>query len=183
MAEQTRIRMTAAEFFELPESNSPTELIQGELVVSPTPIPAHQDAVGNAYALLKQIAKAIGGKAFVAPLEVYFDDDNVPQPDVMWIAPARLHVIGEKRLEGPPDLIVEVLSPGTAKNDKETKFRLYEKYRVREYWIVDPVHRLVDVWLLVEGHFVWRGAYGVGDTFKSPALADHVVDVAAIFNG
>lgn len=147
MVEQTKTRMTAAKFFELPESNSPIELLNGELVVSPTPIPHHQDAVGNTFVLLKQIAKTVGGKAYVAPLEIYFDDDNVPQPDVMWIAPTNLQVIGEKRLEGAPDLIVEVLSPGTAKNDKETKFRLYEKYGVCEYWIVDPVHQLVDVWV------------------------------------
>jgi Uma2 family endonuclease len=183
MAEQTRTQMTAAEFFELPESNSPIELLNGELVVSPTPIPVHQDAVGNTYTLLKQIAKTVGGKAYVAPLEIYFDDDNVPQPDVMWIAPANLHIIGEKRLESAPDLIVEVLSPSTAKNDKESKFRLYERYGVREYWVVDPVHQLVDVWLLTEGHFVWQGAYGVGDTFASPVLSGQTIDVTAIFNG
>lgn len=181
MVEQTK--MTAAEFFELPESNAPIELINGALTVSPTPIPLHQDITLNTATLLKQISKIVGGKVFVAPLEVYFDDENVPQPDVMWIAPTRLRVVGEKRLEGPPDLIVEVLSPGTAKNDKETKFRLYEKYQVREYWIVDPVHRLVDVWARVEGKFVWQGAYGVGDNFASAVLDGQSIDVAAIFNG
>lgn len=183
MVEQTKIRMTAAEFFELPESNSPIELLNGELVVSPTPIPLHQDVTLNTATLLKQIAKVVGGKVYVAPLEVYFDDDNVPQPDVMWIAPTNLKVIGEKRLEGAPDLIVEVLSPGTAKNDKETKFRLYQKYQVREYWIVDPVHQLVDVWSLVEGRFVWQGAYGVGDTFNSSVLGGQSIEVTLIFSG
>jgi len=181
MVEQTR--MTAAEFFELPESNSPIELINGELVVSPTPIPNHQDAVGNTFVLLKQLARITGGKAYVAPLEVYFDEDNVPQPDVMWVSPTRLSVVGPKRLDAPPDLIVEVLSPGTARTDKETKFRLYEKYQVREYWIVDPVHQLVDVWTLVDKKFVWQGAYGVGDTFKSAVFDGQTIEVSTIFTG
>ncbi len=181
MAEQTRIRMTAAEFFELPESNSPIELLNGELIVSPTPIPAHQDCVLDTATCLKQISRTLGGKVYVAPLEIYFDDDNVPQPDVMWIAATNLHVIGEKRLEGAPDLIVEVLSPSTAKADKETKFHLYEKYMVREYWILDPVYQLIEVWPLINGKFVRQGAYGSGDTFQSAVLSGQTIEVSMIF--
>jgi len=83
MVTQTRQQMTTAEFFELPEQNQPTELIYGELVVSPTPIPRHQNVMLNTAFILKELLPKTGGKVFAAPLEIYLDDRVVPQPDVM----------------------------------------------------------------------------------------------------
>jgi Uma2 family endonuclease len=177
----TQTRITAQEFFELPESNTLIELLDGEVIVSPTPTPKHQDATGNIYFLLRQLVPAIGGKVFAAPLSVYLDEDNVPEPDVIWVAANSRCISTETRLEGPPDLLVEVLSPSTAHKDKIQKFKLYERHGVRGYWIVDTAHRLLEAWTLVEGRFVSLGIFGPDDTFQSLVLGQQTVPVSDIF--
>lgn len=177
----TGTRMSAAEFLDLPETTEPIELIHGEVLVSPTPTPQHQTIVTNLIVLLKPLARLIGGKVFSAPLDVYLDNQHVVQPDVMWIAPESRCSVGEKRLQGAPDLVVEVLSPATARHDRTSKFHLYQDYQSEEYWIVDPVHKLVEVWQLQEKTFVQQGIFGPSQTFDSPVLGGHTIDVTAIF--
>lgn len=182
MTDTTKTRMTAAEFAQLPQTNTPTELIDGEVIVSPSPEPVHQDTVLNTAGVLKQAAKqhGAGGKVFVAPLDVYLDEQNTPQPDVMWLAPNSQCVIGEKKLIGAPDLIVEVLSPGSNRMDKREKFRLYERHGVREYWIINPREQLVEVWQSDAGKFVLLDVYSSGESFVSSLLG--TIDVTAIFS-
>ncbi|MBC7870174.1 MAG: Uma2 family endonuclease, partial [Chitinophagaceae bacterium] len=139
MVIQTINKITADEYFQLPETNTPMELIDGEIIQMPSPVPNHQAVVGDLCVLLKQNVKSLGGRVFVSPLDVYLDDINVPQPDVMWLAPNSRCQVGEKRLSGAPDLIAEVLSPGSVSHDRRKKFRLYQQFGVREYWIVDFV--------------------------------------------
>jgi Uma2 family endonuclease len=172
MSEMTKNRITASVFFALPQSNTPLALIDGEVIEIGSPVPAHQEAVVRLVLLISQLTLHLGGKVFVAPLDVYFDLLNIPQPDVMWVAPDSKCQIGEKRLIGAPDLIAEVLSPGTALQDKRDKFRLYEKYGVREYWIVDPMEKLVEVWQHSDGRFVLLNVYGLAEVFNSPLLGE-----------
>jgi Uma2 family endonuclease len=181
MVEQIR-RMTAAEFEALQaESDERIELINGEVIVSPTPIPKHQSDQFNISFLLGNLLPIIGGRVFTAPLEVYFDKDNRPQPDVMWIAPDSRCAITEKRLEGPPDLIVEIISPSTERQDRVKKFHLYEQHGVREYWIVDSEPGLIEVWVLLNGKYERQGIYEPGDVFTSPVLSGQSIEVSAIF--
>ncbi len=179
MTDGTTFRMTASEYLLLPETTQPMELLDGEVIMSPAPIPEHQTAVGNTYLLISGTVKERGGRAFFAPLDVRLDDLNVVQPDVMYLAPDTRCIVGEKYLIGAPDLIVEVLSPGSIKTDKRDKFRLYERFGVREYWLVSPRDQLVEVWLLTDQRFVLLNPYGVGETFESPLLGS--VDASALF--
>lgn len=180
MAVQTR--MTAKEFLELPESNQFIELIHGEVIMSPTPVPRHQIVIAELIFMLKQLAKTHGGTVIGAPMSVYLDDENIPEPDVMWIARNSKCTIGEKYLIGAPDLVVEVFSPSTALRDKTDKFRLYEKYGVREYWMLDAVAEYIEVWQAENGKFVQKGVYGPGATFTPAVFPGETIDVAAIFN-
>jgi Uma2 family endonuclease len=175
---QTGTRMTAAEYFELPETNKPIQLLAGEIIVSPPPIPAHQRLIGRSYQLLCDLVP--DGEVFLSPIGLYLDEDNVPEPDIVWIAANSRCVVAEKRLEGPPDLIIEVLSPSTARVDRTHKFNLYERYGVREYWLADPEAKYLEVYVLQAGKFVRQGAYGPQDTFHSPALGK-TVDLRGIF--
>lgn len=177
---QERTRMTAAEFFQLPETTDFTELIDGELIVSPTHIPKHQLAVGAFFTLLHGLIP--DGTVLFAPLSVYLDEENIPEPDVMWVAENSQCVITEKRLEGPPDLIVEIFSPETVKRDKQDKFKLYEKHGVREYWMVDPIQQYLEVWMLVDGRYSLLGVYGPDDSFDSPVLGKSV-SLTGVFVG
>jgi Uma2 family endonuclease len=181
MADLTQIQMTAEEFFALPESNLPAELIEGELVVSPTPKDGHQNVVLSTAVYLKH--KAITGQVKIAPLDVYFDNINITQPDVFWVSAANTTCkLGDDGYwYGPPDLIVEVLSPGTQHRDRGAKFRLYQRYGVREYWLVDPIEQYIEVFVLQDGAFIQQGLYTPGDTFASPALDGQTIDVKALF--
>jgi Uma2 family endonuclease len=174
-----KFRMTADEVFELPESNNLIELLDGELIVSPPPLVIHQRLIGDTYVLLRQIVP--NGTVFLAPIAVYLDDDNVPEPDIVWVAANSKCVVTEKRLEGPPDLIVEVLSPGTARRDRKDKFNLYEKYGVREYWMFEPQEQYAEIYRLENNAFVRQGVYGPDESFVSAALGDKTVDLSNLF--
>ncbi len=182
MSNQPQIRMTAAEFFHLPETNLPRQLLNGQVVEMTATELDHQDVVGNIFVLFKQAARQLGGKAYVAPVDVEFDAANVVQPDSFLLLPDSLcQPVGTKRLIGPPDLIAEVLSPGTARIDRREKFRLYERYGVREYWIAEPRDRLVTVWQQRDSRFVLLDVYSADETFTSVLIGD--VPCATIFEG
>jgi Uma2 family endonuclease len=179
MVDQKR-QMTATEFMQLPETNLPLQLLDGEVIEMNAPALPHQDIVGNIFVLFKLKAKELGGKAYVAPVDVYFDELNIPQPDVLWLAPdTQCLMVGTERLSGAPDLIAEILSPTTAHIDRKKKFRLYEKYGVREYWLVEPRDQLIEVFQHREGRFDLLDAYGVGETFVSLLIGE--VEVMPIF--
>jgi len=176
-------RMTSSQFLQLPETNLLVQLLDGYVIRSieaETTSLSHQDIVLNVGLLFRQRAKELGGKAYVAPVDVYFDEFNMPQPDVIWLAPdTQCQMVGTQRLSGAPDLIAEVLSPSTAHLDRKKKFRLYEKYGVREYWLIDPRDQLVEVWQHQEGRFLLLDVYGVGETFTSSLIGE--IEVAVLF--
>lgn len=180
MTDDNRQRMDAAEFLRLPETNLPVELLNGEVHRRPANDVLHQETVGSVYVFLLQRTASLGGKGYFAPVDVEFDAHNVVQSDVLWLAPeGACRAFEGKRLLGAPDLVVEVLSPGTAHKDRREKFHLYQRCGVREYWLVDPRDRLVEVWTLSAGKFQRLDVYGTRDTLPSPLLGD--VRVGALF--
>jgi Uma2 family endonuclease len=172
MSDHVQIRVTAKEFFALPEERHPIQLIAGELIEMAPPKPTHQRIVARFYKLIDRLIP--NGEVFFAPIAVYLDDDNVPEPDVVWVAEDSRCTIQNTRLDGPPDLVVEVLSPSTARYDKTVKFSLYERHGVREYWIVDPTTQAVEVWCLQNEIFVYQGVFLAKDTFDSASLGKKV---------
>jgi Uma2 family endonuclease len=177
MTVQTR-RMTAREFLALPTTNMPYELIHGEEIMSPSPTLSHQRLSSRLFKLIERLVP--NGIVLYAPLDVYLDEENVVQPDVLWVAEGgACKPVADKYLSGAPDFIAEILSPGTALRDKKDKFRLYEKFGVREYWIIDPDELLLEIWELREGHFAFVDVFGPTDACKSPLLGE--VDLKAIF--
>ena len=178
MAEQTRIGMSVADYEALPESRHPIQLIEGELFEVPTPVPLHQR-------LSRQLMFALAGlrpdgEVLYAPMAVVLDNHNVLQPDVMWIAPNSRCVVTTKWILAAPALVVEILSPSTARYDKSVKFLLYEKHGAREYWIIDPERRSLEVWTRQGSEFVLFAAFGADQSFVSPLLGQ-TVDLAAVF--
>lgn len=143
-----KTRITAEEYKQLPETMQPTELIDGEIIVSPAPLDYHQEILLNIAFVLRAVASP-GGYIRVSPIDVQLDEHNVVQPDVMWVSGSESLCQRDaegKRWYGGPDLVCEILSPGTAKRDKQDKFTLYEKYGVREYWLLDPANQWVEVY-------------------------------------
>jgi Uma2 family endonuclease len=140
-------------FKSLPEG-ALAEIINNQLVTSPAPSSKHQDIVRDiAFKLTAYVGMHFLGKIYFAPIDVYLDAGNVLQPDILFISNQQLHII-EDSIKGVPDLIVEVLSPGSEKRDKKDKKAVYEKYGVKEYWIVDPVSKQVAGYQLLNNVFV-----------------------------
>lgn len=182
MAIQPTFHISADTYFRMADyqKHDLIQLINGEVMISMPPIPRHQEIVGEIFFMLKSIAKSTGGKAYTSPIEVYLDERNVYEPDVLYMTPDSNCEVGDKRLMGAPELIVEVLSPSTAKYDRQQKYVSYQQHGVKEYWIVDSVHELIEVWVLQESTFVRQGVYDVDDMLTSPTLATNIV-IKAIF--
>lgn len=176
----TAQRMTIAEYQMLPETNLPTQLIDGEVIMAPSPEDPHQEVLQATFSLVKPLLK--GGYVRFAPMDVYLDEINAVQPDLFWVSAENDHCkLVEGYWYGAPDFVIEVLSPSTARLDRGKKFKLYEKYGVREYWMVDPAAQFIEVWQLVDQKFVQLGVFGPDEHFQSAVLGQ-VIELKTIFS-
>ncbi len=138
---------------ELPETNQPIELWDGELVMSPTPTPNHQRIVLRLTEELNAFVRRDRlGEVFISPLDVILSPHRVIQPDVFFISNANKTIVRD-RVRGVPDLAVEVISPGTWRRDRVEKKALYEQVGVAEYWIIDSEARTIEVFALTKGSY------------------------------
>jgi len=178
---ETKKTYTYKDYEKLPEG-TPYQLIGGELVMTPSPVPLHQDVSGMLFYKLKQfLAGKNIGKAYNAPLDVYFSDTDTYQPDIIFISKDRLHIIGEKKIEGAPDLIIEILSPATAYYDLRIKKDTYEKSGVKEYWIVDPIQKIIEIFTNKNKKFELAVAVKAEGAIKSLLLPELVIEAKEIF--
>jgi Uma2 family endonuclease len=140
----------AAEF---PESNQPTELWDGEIIMSAAPRPQHQTIVFNLAGKLQAHVKPRRlGRIFLSPIDVVFSGSKAVQPDIVFVPGAKSAIV-QDCIRGVPDLLVEVISTGTWRRDRVDKKALYEQCGVAEYWIVDPDSSLIEVFALVDGAY------------------------------
>jgi Uma2 family endonuclease len=170
------------EYEQLPETMQRVELIDGVIVEGiemPAPSIQHQQIILRLASWLLSKLPQIGGKVSIAPTDVYLDEVNTVQPDILWIAEDGKAHIETKRVIGAPDFVAEVLSPSTSKVDRTTKFRLYEKFGVRELWFIDPEAHLIEVWALQDKKFQYLDGYGFDETIQSPLFG--AVNAAEIF--
>lgn len=135
---------------EMGETNEPMELWDGELIISPTPTPKHQTIVLRfATALQAFVDARKAGKVFVSPLDVILTQTRVVQPDVLFISNANMSIL-QDRIRGAPDLCMETISR-TWRRDRIDKKELYSEFGVKEYWLIDPERRSIEVLELVKG--------------------------------
>jgi Uma2 family endonuclease len=150
------IKMTARQFLELGEDPPGVrlELVNGQIAVHPSQTPNHSFAVGSLGSILgKHIDNCDLGQLF-SDVNTIFGEHDVRRPDILFFRKNRLHLIGEKAMEGPPDLAVEVLSPSSITTDRKDKFKLYAAGKVKNYWIVDPKQRTIEAYRLSGGKYV-----------------------------
>lgn len=158
------------------------ELIEGDLLMTPSPVPGHQRISGRLeFELRKFVAEDNRGEVFDAPCDVYLDNENVVQPDILFISKERLSIVGEKNIQGPPDLVIEILSESTAYRDLIQKKKLYARFGVREYWIVIPEEESIEIYLLRDNVFTLHKVFGKGDTLESLFLKGLKIDLQRIF--
>lgn len=184
MATKAQIKFTYEDYKSLPYSETHRyELIEGELIMVPSPDTEHQDIVGNLFrALSAHVTKHRLGKVYVAPLDVVLgDEEEVVQPDILYISPERRGIITREEIRGAPDLVVEVLSPSTAQRDRTLKKKVYARHGVQEYWIVDPQAQTVEVYEWRPKGFERIGLYGAEQTLTSRILPTLRIPLREIF--
>ncbi len=165
-----RIVLTYEDYCALPDDGRRYEIIEGELYVTPSPSRAHQQFAANLLVSLKPFVTARGlGEVFIAPFDVILEETSVVVPDLLFVAVARSGIVTDRGVRGAPDLIVEILSPGTARRDRVEKAKLYARHGVRQYWLADPERRVLEVYELGEGQYRRAAGLADHDTF-SPSL-------------
>ena len=146
---------TIMEVYKMLPEGTLAELINGNIFMSPSPVRKHQRLILKLASLMDQfVEKGDLGEVNVAPYDVYLDEkENAVQPDIVFVAKANISILGDT-VHGVPDLLVEVLSPGNKSYDLETKKQLYERFGVREYWVLDPITRQAIGYALLGSKFV-----------------------------
>ena len=159
------------------------EIFEGDLSMAPAPDSDHQKSVGDLFVAMKlHVADRGLGEVFVAPLDVVLDDRNVVQPDILFVSKEREGIVQKRGIAGAPDLVVEIISPGSLRRDRHLKLKLYERFRVREYWIVDPANRSVEVLELKEGRYDLESfAVGTGRVV-SKVISEFELPVETLFS-
>lgn len=148
------------------------ELLDGELLMVPAPNLKHQSVLGRLHFELERfLRKQPLGTLFMAPCDVVLSDHDVVQPDLLFVSQAREILLSNaENVRGGPNLVIEILSPGTADRDRGYKRALYAQHGVAEYWLVDPVAETIQIERQQAGAFTPTAACGRGDTLRSPEL-------------
>jgi Uma2 family endonuclease len=145
---------SAVELFEILPEGLLCEVIENVLYMTPAPNFFHQRICGElVFEIMSVLKKSNAGECLFAPLDVYLDDKNAYQPDIIFIAKENLEIIKNGKVKGSPDLIIEILSTASIKHDKITKRLVYERVGVKEYFIVDPSSKEVITYYLKNNKF------------------------------
>jgi Uma2 family endonuclease len=175
-------KISAAEFRELPAGPPYFQLIEGHLLMSPSPSTPHQNIILNLAVLLRVylIAHPGSGAIFVSPIDVYLTEENVFQPDLVFLSPENQSLMHDHGIVGAPDLVVEVLSPSTGKYDKENKRRVYKEAGVKALWLIFPAPKRIEIYDYSTGVELMT-SFGINDTFSSPFFPGLKIKVADLF--
>jgi Uma2 family endonuclease len=173
---------TYDDYLALPEDGKRYEIIEGELSVTPAPTPRHQAIqlrLGSL--LLTYLDKQPLGRVFVSPIDLALSLVDVVQPDVLFIAQGRVHIIAEKNIVGIPNLIIEILSPSSTTRDQREKLDLYQRYGLQEYWIVDPETEAIEVYESVANRLEKVETLKTGERLFARQIPGLSLEVAEIF--
>lgn len=177
-------KLTVSEYLEREdfEEGYLYELINGDIVKKQAPSPQHQHTVVKMLVQLETFAaKRQSGQRLCAPVDVFLDQWNVYQPDILFVAKDRLEILTPDGVQGAPDLIIEVLSPSSIRNDRTDKMKACRRHGVREYWIADPKGRTVEVYSLINEDYEMVDVATETGQVRSILLAGLVIDIENIF--
>jgi Uma2 family endonuclease len=174
---------TYQDLFSFPDDGRRYEIIEGELYEMPAPNWDHVAVVMNLVLLLGPVVQSLGGRLATAPVDVFFEGADPVQPDILAILPGSLAVAGGRGVQGPPDLIVEVVNPSNRGHDLLTIRALYARAGVGEYWLLDPETRTFEI-LSLDGDAFHRVVSATGsDVPVSPLLEPLPIAADALFAG
>ena len=176
---------TYEDYLRLPDDDNRYEIIEGVLYMANAPAYDHQYTVSK---ILQKLANHVEDKklgvVLTAPFEIHLSEKTRPvQPDVLFIANDRKPDVSAQVFKGSPDIVVEVISPSSLRVDQHIKFGVYEQSKVREYWLVDPKTRSVEVYSLPKDgpEYVLLGQFSNNEKMKSAVLDGLEIDVSSLF--
>ena len=162
------------------EDDNRYEVINGRLYEMPAPTPWHQKISARIFLIISKFLKE--GELYYSPIDVVLSEDMVLQPDIVYISKENLGIIGEKAIMGAPDLVVEIVSPSTTRRDTVVKKGIYEDFSVKEYWIVYPGEKAMEVWALNEsGKYELCSFAEKEGKVKSKVLEGLEIDLKEVF--
>ncbi len=158
------------------------EILDGGLIMVPAPITSHQNTQENlAFVLSGFVRKKVLGKVFYAPTDVILAGNTVVQPDMLFISKERKGIIEKKGIFDAPDLVVEIVSPSSFVNDTITKKEIYEKFNVKEYWLVFPEEIVIEVFTLEDCKYNLYSHAAEKGNVSSKLLKGFEVDLEDVF--
>jgi Uma2 family endonuclease len=180
----TNSGITFEDYLALPETMQRYEIIDGEMIMSPAPTSKHQIVIGNIYTFLRTFVRRFKlGIVILSPVDIIIRHApklRTRQPDVIFVSRARRSIVQE-RIEGGPDLVIEVLSPGDTRREMEKKLTDYAGIGVRECWFASIEAETVEVLQLSAKGVKRVGLYGPGDLVRSPVLPGLALPVKKLF--
>ncbi|MEW6607890.1 MAG: Uma2 family endonuclease [bacterium] len=164
------------------DSDNRYELIGGEFFMAPAPNVWHQRISKRIEFKIMQVLEKSGlGEVFYAPCDVVLSNEDVVQPDIIFVLKENFNIITKDNIQGSPDLLIEIISPNSAQRDRITKKRLYERCGVKEYWLVDQDRKEIEVLTLEEGRYKPCGIFKSEDTLSSVVLKDFHLKLREVF--
>lgn len=179
------IKFTYEDYLTFPNDGKRHELIEGEHTMSPAPNIKHQSlSIILATAIKNYLDIKPIGRVFHAPIDVVLNELNVVQPDLVFISNAKINLITEANIQGAPDLLVEILSPSTRKTDEVIKRKLYDRFAVTEYWVVDPELDAIKIYRRDETGFARVAELSLEqqDDLTTPLLPGWVLSLQKLFS-
>ena len=175
-------KLSLDEYMELPNDGKRYQILDGVLDVAPVPAPRHQHIQNRlAHVLTAELEDLGRGEVYVAPIDWVLHENTIVQPDLIFIAAERLHIVGESNVRGALDLVVEIVSPSTRRTDVLIKSELYARFGVSTYWIVDPDLDRIEAYRLSNGRYEPAGAASSPAIFEPAAPAGLEIDLTEIF--
>jgi len=177
----TPIQFTYEDYLHFSEDKR-YEIIEGEVYMVPSPLTYHQRVSRNLTCSIEVfVSERKLGEIFAAPLDVVLSNIDVVQPDILFVSNENAGIITEKNIQGAPDIVIEILSPSSDHKDKVLKRKLYAKFGVKEYWLVDPDAKQIQVFTLKDAALAPWNAYRLGEFTQSALWPDLNLELKSIF--
>lgn len=180
-------KMTYREFREMEFPDKDTflyELLNGIIVRKSAPHIIHQRVLRKLVRRFEDfVLQSQIGEVFFAPVDVVLSDENAPQPDLIYISQANAAIIDEEEgiVNGVPDLVVEIISPSSIKRDRIEKMAIYEQFKIKEYWLVDPNNQSIEIYILKDNKYALHAFADATEKVQSVVLEGLEVEAVGIF--
>jgi len=165
-----------------PPDNGNFELLNGQIYFIASPKPSHQRiSLRLSYFLAACVIPNNLGEIFTAPMDVVFTEYDTFQPDLLFITKEILNIIGENKIEGSPDLVVEILSPSNDANEMSYKRHIYESKGVKEYWLINVEKQMLTLYKQIDNELRWQKDIQKNEVLKSEIIQGFELELSNIF--